>query len=330
MLSLSKSTFQKIFGVLAAFSSLLLVYYIFLSISFYNAVRELKPAGMEDLPDFVNNFWLVLASALVLHITKRVVMFSTEGLFRPYCKNQEDPEICQKRAKKAASKLYKGSFYIVATYIGWLILKDTEIYPALLGGPDSTGKALWDNCPWSSQVPFTFLYSMWHMGYHVEELIDHIFLQDHSTDFYDMLLHHIATITLFGGMLVNNALRVGVVIAWVHDVADVPIAFSQLFSQLKLSNTSAVTFFGAVFTWFYTRLVVFPWLIWTTYQYYVLPAQFNPIYNGIPRIKIFLLCVLFCLHVYWFVLFLGIIASYCKTGKTEDTVNQVQKTQKAL
>lgn len=146
-----------------------------------------------------------------------------------------------------------------------MILKDTEIYPSLFGGPESTGKTIWANTPWSSEVPFTFIYSMWHMGYHVEELFDHLFIQDHSTDFYDMLLHHIATLTLFGGMLVNNALRVGVVIAWVHDIADVPIAFSQLLSQLRGSTTSAITFVFAVATWFYTRLIVVPWLTWTTY-----------------------------------------------------------------
>lgn len=77
MLSLSKSTFQKIFGVLAGFSILLLGYYIFISVSFYQAVRELKPAGMEDLPDMVNNFWIVLASALALHIVKLTVMYSS-------------------------------------------------------------------------------------------------------------------------------------------------------------------------------------------------------------------------------------------------------------
>ena len=226
MLTLSKSTFQKIFGVLAGFSIILLGYYIYLSIYFYQAVRQLKPEGMEDLPDMVSNFWIVLASAVALNIIKYTVTYSFKSLFRPYCKNQDDPDLCEKRAKKAACKLYKGSFYIIATYIGWLILKDTEIYPSLFGGPESTGKTIWANTPWSSEVPFTFIYSMWHMGYHVEELFDHLFIQDHSTDFYDMLLHHIATLTLFGGMLVNNALRVGVVIAWVHDIADVPIAFS--------------------------------------------------------------------------------------------------------
>jgi len=75
-------------------------------------------------------------------------------------------------------------------------------------------------------VPFTFIYSMVHMGYHVEEMVDHIFIAERTNDFLDMLLHHIATLTLFGGMLLNNGLRMGTLIAWVHDIVDVPIAFA--------------------------------------------------------------------------------------------------------
>jgi len=66
----SRATLQKLFGVLAGFSILLLVYYIYLSIYFYKAVRQLKPEGMEDLPDMVGNFWIIIVSAISLHIIK--------------------------------------------------------------------------------------------------------------------------------------------------------------------------------------------------------------------------------------------------------------------
>jgi len=122
-----------------------------------------------------------------------------------------------------------------------------------------------------------------------------------------MLLHHIATLILTGGMMANNALRVGVVIAWVHDIADVPISFSQLLSNLRLGNVTAVTFLSAVVIWFYTRLIVFPWLTWTTYQYYILPASFDASFKAIPQIKLFLLCMLIVLHVFWFVLFVKLL-----------------------
>jgi hypothetical protein len=67
---------------------------------------------------------------------------------------------------------------------------------------------------------------MIHLGYHLEETFEHLFLKEPSTDYLEMCLHHIATITLYGGMLLNNALRVGVIISWIHDLSDVPIALS--------------------------------------------------------------------------------------------------------
>jgi hypothetical protein len=42
------------------------------------------------------------------------------------------------------------------------------------------------------------------MGYHVEELVDHLFLAHKTNDFYEMLLHHVATLTLYGGMILIN------------------------------------------------------------------------------------------------------------------------------
>ena len=111
-----------------------------------------------------------------------------------------------------------------------MILKDTEIYPSLLGGPDTTGEVIWKHTPWIPQLPNIFMYSLIAMGYHLEETVDHIFIEERSNDFLEMLLHHIATLTLYGGMLTNNALRIGVLIGWVHCIADVPISLSQLMS----------------------------------------------------------------------------------------------------
>ena len=48
------------------------------------------------------------------------------------------------------------------------------------------------------------MFSLVTMGYQVEEIIDHTFLSEKSNDFLEMLLHHIATIALYGGMILNN------------------------------------------------------------------------------------------------------------------------------
>lgn len=226
---------------------------------------------------------------------------------------------------KAACKLYKTCFYIVATFYGWLILKDTEIYPWLLGGSATTGNEYWIGTPYTPQIPNILMYSLITMGYHIGELIDHTIVQEHTTDFREMLLHHIATLILYGGMLVNNAVRVGCVIAFLHVIADIPISAAQMFSQLRFSIISGISFISGILLWLYTRLIVFPWLIWSTFNFYVLPPGFDKVYDRIQNIKIFLLMVLCVLHVYWFCKFIKLLHGYLFQGKTEDTVNLTRK-----
>jgi hypothetical protein len=42
------------------------------------------------------------------------------------------------------------------------------------------------------------------MGFVVEEIVDLVFLRESQSDYYEMLLHHVATVTLYGGMILNN------------------------------------------------------------------------------------------------------------------------------
>jgi hypothetical protein len=39
------------------------------------------------------------------------------------------------------------------------------------------------------------------MGYVIEDLINHLFLRERTSDFWEMNLHHAITLTLFGGMI---------------------------------------------------------------------------------------------------------------------------------
>lgn len=74
------------------------------------------------------------------------------------------------------------------------------------------------------------MFSLVTMGYNIEELFDHAFIKERSGDFHEMLLHHIATVTLYGGMIVNNSIIPGSLTAYIHLIADVPTGLTKLFS----------------------------------------------------------------------------------------------------
>lgn len=117
------------------------------------------------------------------------------------------------------------------------------------------------------------MFSLITLGYQIEESIYHIFIQEHGNDFYEMLLHHIATITLYGGMIFNNNINIGALIAWVHMIADVPGAITKLYSNTKLTYLTLSSFILCIVSWFWTRCVIIPWMTYTVFQGYYFKSQ---------------------------------------------------------
>lgn len=132
-----------------------------------------------------------------------------------------------------------------------------------------------------------------------------------------MILHHLATVALYGGMIVNNAINPGSTIAFVFMIADVPVTFVKFFSQTHLDNCTAVSFFVLLPCWFWTRLVVVPWFTYSVYLFYSYPAQFES-YNLICQIKCIMMLLLCFLNFFWFGMFLRLGYRYIKKGHTED------------
>lgn len=57
-----------------------------------------------------------------------------------------------------------------------------------------------------------------------------------AQDFYQMLVHHITTVALLSFAYIGNMLPIGVLIALVHDVSDVPLeVWSQCVCAVMLS-----------------------------------------------------------------------------------------------
>lgn len=138
-----------------------------------------------------------------------------------------------------------------------------------------------------------------------------------------MLLHHIATLTLYGGMILINIPRFGCMIAWVHAIADVPVMLSKLFSHTEYKIPTLVCFFSTIVSWGYTRNYVVPMLTLCTVDLHMPKGLAE--YEAIYTIKKCLLLVLNLLHVYWMVLLLLILCEFKKSGSTEDIQNKTKK-----
>jgi ceramide synthetase len=141
------------------------------------------------------------------------------------------------------------------------------------------------------------------MGYHVHQFVD-LLCRGRRGDFWELLIHHLVAIVLFSMCYLLNLSIMGAIVAFVHYSSDIFCMALRGFSETKFRK---VTIFSAVLmaiSWFWTRLVVFPYLIWV-----ILTKTENIL--GSVKIKYFmgfLLCVLLFLHYHWFITLVSMVA----------------------
>ena len=107
---------------------------------------------------------------------------------------------------------------------------------------------------------------------------------------------------------------IGGPVTFLHNWADVTTSFTRIWSETKyLKMVGLPCFLLTVVLWFYSRIYVFGKLIYSyiNLEIYVKSPLMQPTFA-------FLLFCLFVLHVYWFGLFLKMIANALTKKNLED------------
>jgi len=81
------------------------------------------------------------------------------------------------------------------------LIKDQNFTPWYLGGKGSVENCF-ENAPLTPQVDGLLIYSLVSMGYHLGDLIEHWTIRERGNDYWEMTVHHVITVALFGGMIV--------------------------------------------------------------------------------------------------------------------------------
>ena len=108
--------------------------------------------------------------------------------------------------------IYSTIYYSGFTLWGYWLLKDLDIYPSELGGNAICTNYVQDENGAQSNMLFltkpygVTVFSFVTMGYTLEGMYDHFrnSPRPRTADFFEMYLHHIATITLFSCMILTN------------------------------------------------------------------------------------------------------------------------------
>lgn len=134
-----------------------------------------------------------------------------------------------------------------------------------------------------------------------------------SQNYYEMLMHHIATVTAIIFSTLCNSSAVGTLIFFVHDLSDLFRAGCRLYCDSKWAKFRPALVFDVVFlgVWIYNRIIIFPYCL-----IYVLEKQAHSEAAAMSVISfeywflIILFVSLYILHVFW--TYLLVLTTYKK------------------
>lgn len=135
-------------------------------------------------------------------------------------------------------------------------------------------------------------------------------------DFWQMFIHHIATIVLLSFSWICNLHRVGTLVLVIHDAADCILDGTKAAKYAKYDCTAMFAIFMII--WIATRIIIFPmWIIRSTTLEapYVAKMMFPAyyIFNG-------LLILLYILHIFWTKLILQLAYRTWTAGQLEGDI----------
>jgi len=132
-------------------------------------------------------------------------------------------------------------------------------------------------------------------------------------DFVELLVHHAATITLIALSYVYGYYRIGLLVMAIHDIGDIFLYSAKFCNYLDLKLSTNVLFVTFVLVFFFTRLVVFP---------FVIRVSWGPLSGDLPQFDYreckgslvlpSMLSVLQGLHCMWFYLIVKMVAKMAR------------------
>jgi hypothetical protein len=187
-----------------------------------------------------------------------------------------------------------------------------------------------DHHPAAMQYFYLFQLAIW-----VYTAFSCKWIESRRKDYLEMMVHHVATICLVSASFLYHEHNIGLVILFIHDFSDVILDLMKLLNYLKLENSHGFymveTAFAlnVVIVWPYMRLYYFPvHVFWggsfNGYAKHCGKVEENNFYLRIEACKKLgscytggmLLCLLVCLHFFWYWLMLRILYKLV-TGKSK-------------
>jgi acyl-CoA-dependent ceramide synthase len=230
-------------------------------------------------------------------------------------------EIREEKVRKTTKNLWGLIYFTCSTIYGYSFLKDLPFFPRDLLGNGHLHK-IYDNFPYHDRHPQLTPYYMLGMAYHMESTITHI-IAPWKTDFIEMLLHHVVTITLIMLSYVSNYSDVGMLVLILIDVGDIFASMMKCVYDICPTSIVMSTYVVLNLTWFYTRCYFLPFRLIR-----VTGFELDATLDGSYTPQNFLtggLIILTILNYWWYALFIRMLLRFLKTGEKVDVQSEDSK-----
>lgn len=245
-----------------------------------------------QFPDYYNKPWLFFPNKEDFAITFGVAFFLTVA--RVYVQSATmrlAKQLSVKESVKFSESCWKALYYITSTTVGLALVFTNDFFPETAN--------CWRGYP-NIPLPLSHRYFiLYQLGFYWHSLYAHFVYEVKRSDYWPLLLHHIATIILIHFSYELKFHRIGLLIVVAHDVNDVFFEIGKIFVYLQKERITNILFVFLIVSWVVTRLGIFPFMLMYSglvESANLIPPDILPFWKVLNVALFFLLT----LHIYWF------------------------------
>jgi len=284
----------------------------------HNLISNNPNYEFSKFSDFLICIPLILIISIFKTLAQKVLIKVCEKIMKKsyrFPENERDRQLGEKYRLKLPSHAFKGTMYFLLTIFGYFVLKDLNYFPKSLGGKGWLPNMFINGYPNSFYLvkpPLFDFYYMFCLSYFSSDLIWLLFIDDKQSDFINMLLHHICTISLIVFSHLVHYSNVGSIVLFLHIETDILVHLTRFLLQTDVpeifKNISGVTL---VFNFLYVRIYVLGDVIYVLYHY----VDWKGVIDWFLLIFLF---IIYLMHINWaFLLVQKMIALFMGTKITD-------------
>lgn len=313
------NVWKVIFSVFLFFS-FIGIFFMFKNVKqFRHTLKSFNPSyELPKISDFKISIPLFVLISIIKYISQKyLVNFCSRIMKKAYRfpTNEKDRQLGEKYKYKLPDHMFKGAMYSFLTLFGYYVLKDLNYFPKDLLGKGSLSNIYirgYPNSFYLEKPPLFNFYYMLCLSFFSSDAVWLIFINAKQTDFINMFLHHVCTISLIIFSYLVNYSNVGVIVLFLHVETDIFSHLLRFTIQIECHDFFKVASgFALLFNFLYFRLYVFGKLIYVLYYYITWKTT-------IDSCLLFFLIIIYSMHINWVIMLSQKIVAYFRRGEIKD------------